>query len=190
MIFKKRKTGSEPIAEPKTRIDPFPGARSSASSPLKNKASAPDTGAQSLEEPPTRLAVFDPPILAKPTRDDPHVGMVIVIAGPGRGFTGPLSYGDNKIGRGSGMDVRLDFGDAELSDKDHACIKYNAKTRDFHIHPGSAENAITVGKKTVAKKPHKLRDRDRIVIGNTELLFLAICGDSFDWRADTAGTQD
>jgi hypothetical protein len=194
MIFKKRKTGSAPINEPKTRIDPFPGSGGSKSS--SSDAGSGHSGTSHAarktdnEEPPTRDAIFDAPVLAIPKSDDPHVGMLVIIEGPGRGFSAPLSYGENSIGRGSGMNVRLDFGDAELSENELARITYDMEARSFEIRPGEEANDIKVGKNIVGKKPRKLKNRDRIRMGNTVLLFLAICSDTFDWRADAAGTQD
>lgn len=188
MIFKKRKTGPAPDNEPKTRIDPFPGSSSKRSK--NNEASASLSEIETNEEPQTRDAVFDAPVLALPTADDPKVGILVIIEGPGRGFSGSLSYGENSIGRGSGMDIRLDFGDADLSEKEHARISYDMESRNFHISPGSDGSELMVGKQIVDKKPRKLKDRDRIMMGNTVLLFVAICGPAFDWRADVSGTKD
>jgi len=193
MIFKKRKTGQETVQEPKTKIDPFPGASSEKPRAAKNataeRAPSIDRRSGITEEPPTRAAVFDAPVLAIPKADNPQVGLLVIIEGPGRGFTAPLSYGENTIGRSGDAQVRLDFGDADISENMHAKINYDPETRDFNIVPGDKDAEFMVGK-TQVKKSRKLKNRDRITIGSTVLMFLAVCGDGFDWRADAPGPED
>ena len=193
MIFKKRKTGQETVQEPKTKIDPFPGASSEKPLSTKNapieRAPSIDRRSGIVEEPPTRAAVFDAPVLAIPKADTPQVGLLVIIEGPGRGFTAPLSYGENLIGRSGEAQIRLDFGDAEISENVHAELNYDPETREFHIVPGDKEAVFKVGK-TQVKKSRKLKNRDRITMGNTVLMFLAVCGDGFDWRADAPGPED
>ena len=53
--------------------------------------------------------------------DDPTVGWVVVINGPGKGRSLPLGYGMNKIGRDATQRIALDFGDKEISRENHPC---------------------------------------------------------------------
>ena len=43
--------------------------------------------------------------------DDPTVGWLVVVDGPGKGQVRRLGYGVNSLGRGGKSRVKLDFGD-------------------------------------------------------------------------------
>ena len=47
--------------------------------------------------------------------DDPVVGWLVIVAGPGKGRALQLGYGANTLGRGSTDRVNLNFGDERIS---------------------------------------------------------------------------
>src|SRR5262249_54483958 len=72
---------------------------------------------------------FDPyPAEDKPTPQaplrNPVVGWVVVIKGPGRGDFRPVHPGQNSLGRGGDCDIKIDFGDTNISRDPHAYITY------------------------------------------------------------------
>jgi hypothetical protein len=183
MIFRKKpKSPVDVSAEPVTRLDPFPAVSDQKSGPLKNRFTKDQSSAAPKQpvddEPPTRDAVFEQaPLPVKKAAGDENlpIGWIIIIDGPGRGHSAPLRYGDNIIGRAGTASIRLDFGDEKMADE-HANIIYDEKKRSFHIKLG--------------EKKRKMKDREKFELGNTELMFLAVCDDSFDWRAPAVEAQD
>jgi hypothetical protein len=113
---------------------------------------------------------------------DPVVGWLIVINGPGKGQHCGLHYGQNSIGRDATQRVRLDFGDARISRDAHAFIIYDEKRRAFFLRDNGKSNVVRLGGEIVMA-PTELHDRDVIVIGDTTLLFVALCDSRFDWLA-------
>ncbi len=110
-------------------------------------------------------------------------GWIVVIDGPGRGAAFAVAAGVAQIGRGDDQAIRLDFGDASISRSNHAAIAYDEETRQFFIGHGGKANLVRRNDRPVlATEP--LEDRDRIRIGETTLLFVALCGAGFDWRGE------
>lgn len=112
---------------------------------------------------------------------DPVVGWLVVIAGPGRGNTLTLGYGLNGIGRGPRARVQVDFGDLEISRDQHAVITYDPKGRRFYLQHGGGTN-LTYLKQQPVLMPTELKGDEVIVIGQTRLRFVPLCGAAFDWQ--------
>ena len=199
MIFKKRSSSQDQAsnAEPPTRVKPFPGTEEVTSSPLKNRFKDGrikiGTGRKETAdegEPPTRDAVFamptDMPSAAQRmvNHENPPVGFLVIIEGPGRGYTAPLTAGTNTIGRAENLHICLDFGDEEMSADQHASIVYDSEKRGFYLDNASKEAPTFIGEQAVGARRRKLKHRDRLKMGATTLLFLPVCNDGFDW--DTA----
>lgn len=138
-------------------------------------------------------AVASDPIAELPAATDPAVapaeqlrfptGWIVVIRGPGRGAAFALGPGVTQIGRGEDQGVRLDFGDASISRSNHAAIAYDDEARRFFIGHGGKANLVRRNDRPVLAT-EALEDRDVIRIGETTLLFVALCGDGFDWRSE------
>lgn len=112
---------------------------------------------------------------------DPVVGWLVVVAGPGRGAHLRLGYGMNGIGRGAQSRVHLDFGDEEVSRSDHATLTYDPRGRKFYLQHGGGTNLTYLNNAPVLA-PVEIQHGHRINLGNTELLFVAFCGEQFDWQ--------
>ena len=128
---------------------------------------------------------FDPLAGSRPPVEDmssdPVVGWLVVVGGPGRGNAVRLGYGWNSIGRDASQRVSLDFGDPKISRVNHGKLLYDPRGRKFTMTLGEGTNPIYV-RGEVLMTPLEITNGDRIQIGDTELLFVALCGESFDWN--------
>jgi hypothetical protein len=112
--------------------------------------------------------------------DDPPVGVLVVVSGPGKGQLRTFGYGTNSMGRDVGERVRIDFGDERISRKGHAIITYDERGRRFYLQHGGGPS-LTYHGETPVLEPVDLVDGDRITLGDTQLLFRSLVGDDFDW---------
>lgn len=112
---------------------------------------------------------------------DPVVGWLVVIKGPGSGNALALGYGTNAIGRAETNRIRLEFGDDLISRNSHAVLTYDPRGRKFYIQQGAGGGLIYIDDQPVLT-PRELGARTRILMGNTLLYFLPLCGDVFDWQ--------
>ena len=112
--------------------------------------------------------------------EDPVVGWLVVVDGPGKGKSLNLGYGMNSIGRAGDERVPVDFGDEEISRKGHAALVYDPRGRKFYLQHGDGRNLTYLGDKPVLQ-PTELLGGEAIGIGNTKLVFVPFCGESFSW---------
>jgi len=119
---------------------------------------------------------------------DPVAGWLVVLDGPGKGNFRAIYYGQNSIGRGSEQRVSLDFGDQSISRDTHAFIVYDDIDRKFYVRDNHKPNLVRLAGRPVMS-PMELQDRQEITIGDTKLLFVALCGRAFDWFAGHEPTK-
>ncbi len=112
--------------------------------------------------------------------DDPPVGWLVVIAGPGQGNFVTLGNGSNSLGRDTTERLPLNFGDEMISRSGHATFTYDPKGKQFYIQHGGGTNLTYVDGQPVLA-PQELPSGTNIVIGNTTLRFIPLCGAQFDW---------
>ena len=113
--------------------------------------------------------------------DDPVVGWLVVVEGPGKGHAMQLGYGANPLGRGATDRVKLDFGDDQISRNGHAVITYDPRGRKFYVQHGGGTNLTYLGDQPVLA-PVELPALSHLGIGNTILRFVPLCGAEFDWQ--------
>ena len=113
--------------------------------------------------------------------DDPVVGWLVVVEGPGKGQAMQLGYGSNSLGRGATDRVKLDFGDDKISRNSHAVVTYDPRGRQFYVQHGGGTNLTYLGDQPVLA-PVELPALSHIGIGNTVLRFVPLCGAEFDWQ--------
>ncbi|MGE0155083.1 MAG: FHA domain-containing protein [Reyranellaceae bacterium] len=118
--------------------------------------------------------------------EDPVVGWLVVIDGPGRGQARAVGYGMNSIGRGPTERISLEFGDAQMSRSSHAVLTYDPRSRKFYLQHGGGRNLTYIGDQAVLT-PTEIASGTDILIGATRLRFIALCGPEFDWQ-DTQDT--
>lgn len=112
---------------------------------------------------------------------DPVVGFLVVVGGPGLGSFRPIFEGNNTVGRAASNRVPLDFGDDAISSEAQAYIRYDSNDRSFLFVPNLAKtNVVSVNE----KKPTgavELKPMDVITLGRTQVAFVPFCGSEFDW---------
>ena len=113
--------------------------------------------------------------------DDPVVGWLAIVDGPGKGRAMQLGYGSNPIGRGETARVKLNFGDDQISRGEHAVVTYDPRGRKFYVQHGGGTNLTYLNDEPVLI-PIELPALSHINIGNTVLRFVPLCGDAFDWQ--------
>ena len=119
--------------------------------------------------------------------DDPVVGWLVVVEGPGKGRAVQLGYGSNSLGRGTTDRIKLNFGDEQISRSGHAVVTYDPRGRMFYVQHGGGTNLTYLGDQPVLA-PTELPALSHISIGNTVLRFVPLCGAEFDWQ-DTEGSE-
>ena len=119
---------------------------------------------------------------------DPVVGWLVIVGGPGLGAHKSIYEGNNTVGRGSSQRISIDFGDDAISTEEQAYIRYEGADRSFLFVPNLAKtNVVAVNDKrpTSAVTLHAM---DVITMGRTQLVFVPFCGADFDW-ADISETK-
>ena len=116
---------------------------------------------------------------------DPVVGWLVIVGGPGIGQFRPVFEGNNTIGRSASNRVSLDFGDDAISADEQAYIRYDSAERSFLFVPNLAKtNIVSVNEKRPAGAV-ALTQMDVITMGRTQVVFVPFCGPEFDWSAIT-----
>ncbi len=112
---------------------------------------------------------------------DPVVGWLVVVGGPGLGAFRAIFEGNNTVGRDPNQRVAIDFGDDTISAEEQAYIRYDSAERTFLFVPNLAKTNIVSlnGKRPTAAVP--LASMDVIHMGRTQLVFVPFCGIDFDW---------
>jgi hypothetical protein len=112
---------------------------------------------------------------------DPVVGWLVVVGGPGLGAFRPIYEGNNSVGRSGRQRIPIDFGDDTISAEEQAFIRYDSMDRSFLFVPNlSKTNIVAVNDKRPTGAV-KLELMDVITMGRTQLAFVPFCGEEFDW---------
>lgn len=114
-------------------------------------------------------------------QQDPVVGWVVIVGGPGLGSHRPIFEGNNTIGRSPTQRIPIDFGDETISSEEQAYIRYDSSERSFLFVPNlSKTNVVSVNDKRPTGAV-VLSAMDVITMGRTQLVFVPFCGPEFDW---------
>lgn len=113
--------------------------------------------------------------------DDPPVGWLVVVRGPGQGNFVAVGNGSNSVGRDETDRARIDFGDDTISRRNHSTITYDPRGKKFYLQHGAGKN-LTYLEGNPVLAPTELPGFSRITIGDTELLFVPLCCERFDWE--------
>ncbi len=152
---------------------------------------APATAAAAADSEParTQLVRGRQPLKRGQFAQDPVVGWLVIVGGPGLGSYRPIFEGNNTIGRAPANRVPLDFGDETISSEEQAYVRYDSNDRSFLFVPNlSKTNIVQVN----SKKPTaavELAAMDVIVMGRTQLVFMPFCSAEFDW-SEISETKD
>lgn len=112
---------------------------------------------------------------------DPVVGWLVVVGGPGLGAFRPIFEGNNTVGRGAGQRIPIDFGDDTISSEEQAYIRYDSADRKFLLVPNLAKTNVVAVNDRKPTGAVELAGMDLITMGRTQLVFVPFCGNDFDW---------
>lgn len=160
-------------------VDRAAGAGTPAAPPTTRvvKEGAAPAGA----EPRTQLVRGRQTVQRGEFNQDPVVGWLVIVGGPGIGAYRPVFEGNNTIGRASSNRIPIDFGDDAISGDEQAYIRYDSADRSFLLVPNlSKTNVVSVNEKRPTSAI-ALQTMDVITMGRTQLVFVPFCGPEFDW---------
>lgn len=163
---------------------PAAGTRTVAA-PKTHVAAAPPVAAADTVRP-AAAAAPKTQIFSAPAADHdwPVTGWLVVLNGAGQGRDFRLIDGENRIGRSRDMEVSLDFGehsDPHISRDSHAIVVYDARANEFFVERGRSRNLPLLNGATLRGTP-VLKARDVLQVGETQLLFMPLCGKHFVWE--------
>jgi hypothetical protein len=168
---------SPPAPPPASPVVPPPAAeaaRAAAAQTMRIRGGSPAPARTQLLRGRVEIAKTD-------FHQDPVVGWLVVVGGPGLGAFRPIYEGNNTMGRSRSQRIPIDFGDDTISSEEQGYIRYDGSDRSFLFVPNMAKtNVVSVNsKKPTAAVP--LAAMDVITIGRTQLAFIPFCGEDFDW---------
>ena len=164
-------------AAPAVDLPPLPPARDPNPTRIVRPSRAPRPDASPL----TRRVRAKPSTEALAFHQDPVVGWLVVVGGPGLGAFRPIFEGNNAVGRAPTQRIPLDFGDDGISAEAQAYIRYDAADRAFLLVPNMAKTNIVAVNEKKPTSAVPLAAMDLITMGRTQLCFIPFCGPEFDW---------
>ena len=198
-----------PASEPQVRTERHvPSAKEAAREARGGTPNIPPVDASAEpDSPPTTRVVRTPPPAATEKSErtqlvrgkskivrgvfhqDPVVGWVVIVGGPGLGAHRPIFEGNNTVGRSATQRVPIDFGDDSISSEEQAYIRYDSSERSFLFVPNlSKPNVVSVNDKRPTGAV-VLSSMDVVTMGRTQLVFIPFCGPEFDWSEITDATD-
>lgn len=111
---------------------------------------------------------------------DPVVGWLVCTDGPSRGRDFRIHSDNNFIGSDPKNDICI-TDDKTISHVNHAIISYDTKENEYYFaHSGGRAITRLNGKAILTTT--QLKAYDELEIGQTKLLFIPFCGESFKWN--------
>lgn len=160
-------------------VDRAAGAGTPAAPPTTRVVK--EAAAPADAEPRTQLVRGRQTVQRGEFNQDPVVGWLVIVGGPGIGAYRPVFEGNNTIGRASSNRIPIDFGDDAISGDEQAYIRYDSADRSFLLVPNlSKTNVVSVNEKRPTSAI-ALQTMDVITMGRTQLVFVPFCGPEFDW---------
>lgn len=126
------------------------------------------------------VPIFGGADCAEPAGFNPVVGWLVCISGPSKGNDYRIHSQYNYIGRSAKMDISIPE-DPYISTEYSAKIAYDDVNHIYYFGPGSGHNAVRVNGEMIINSA-TLKAYDVITVGRTELLFVPLCGDRFNWN--------
>lgn len=163
------------IPAPTVEQDSIPTTRVIRDEPKKKAA-------KGEEAPPrTELVRGRKPIERTTFAQDPVVGFLVVVGGPGLGAFRPIFEGNNTVGRLTSNRIPLDFGDDAISSEAQAYIRYDSTDRSFLFVPNLAKTNVVSVNDQRPTGAVTLKPMDLITLGRTQVAFVPFCSGEFDW---------
>jgi hypothetical protein len=165
-----------PVAQNAAKLDAAPPTTRVV---RQHKPSA--TPAATEDDARTKLVRGRQPVQRGDFNQDPVVGWLVIVGGPGIGSFRPIFEGNNTVGRSTSNRVPVDFGDDTISGEEQAYVRYDSADRSFLLVPNlSKTNVVSINdKRPTSAVP--MQAMDVITMGRTQLVFVPFCGPEFDW---------
>ncbi len=112
---------------------------------------------------------------------DPVVGWLVIVEGPGKGRSLELGMGANAIGRNATQKIALDFGDHEVHREKHALLIFDPRSKRFFLQGSADARNLTYVGNDLVLVPVELKGGETIIVGQTHLRFIPLCGPDFSW---------
>lgn len=119
---------------------------------------------------------------------EPVVGWLVAVKGPEKGRDFRIVSEKNFIGRSERMDISI-AGDSTVSRENHAVVSFNPKNGVFRLFPGDSKSLVYLNDDELIA-PEQLKPYDKIELGETELLFVPFCSESFIWKKEQDGDPE
>lgn len=116
---------------------------------------------------------------------EPPVGWIVAVKGPYKGRAFECKAGKNRIGRAADMDICLNE-DPKITRKTHTIIIYEPIRRKFFIQAGESSGLTYVNGEMLFEHVD-LNPYAKLAIGDSEFVFLPLCGESFSWEEYITG---
>lgn len=121
------------------------------------------------------------------TQADPVVGWLVCVKGPHLGESFSLHTGRNTMGRDSSNHIAL-VKDPKVSREKQGALIYEPKKKSFIIQPGESSVLQYVNDENILS-PIEIQKHDIIEFGDTKLMFIPLCGESFSWDSYIEGEK-
>jgi hypothetical protein len=109
---------------------------------------------------------------------DPVVGWFVCMEGPEKGKDYRIRSENNAIGRDEDMNISIK--DGMISRQRHAYVTFDPQTNRFYLRPGEARGLVHRNGNVVFQA-EELQAYDQILLGQTTLVFVPLCGERFKW---------
>lgn len=116
---------------------------------------------------------------------DPVVGWLVCIKGPQMGRDYRILSEKNFIGRSEDMQIQI-LGDNKIARRNHAIVAYDPLKRTTLILPGDSQGLVYLNNDAIYT-PVELSPYDVIQLGNSQFLFIPLCGEHFEWEGIASG---
>lgn len=113
------------------------------------------------------------------TAAKPVTGWLVCLTGGERGRDYRLHAGKNFVGRSPSMDVVM-VDDKKISREKHCSVIYDPKGNAFYLAAEGGNLVYLNGK--MLESTEKLKEDDRITIGETSFLFIPFCRGKRTWE--------
>lgn len=143
----------------------------SGQSPLSEAVA--ETGSKSISALPETVSYYDL------DNSEPPVGWVICVKGPYLGSAFVCKVGRNRIGRIPDYEICL-LEDAAVNREAHAILIYDPMQKQFFLQAGTGDGLAYINGKLLFAH-EELHPYDKIALGNSEFVFLPLCGERFTW---------
>lgn len=110
---------------------------------------------------------------------EPPVGWIVCVKGPYQGKAFECVAGNNRIGRNLDLEICLTE-DPKISRLSHAILTFEPKQGQFYLQAGAVRELTYLNDNALFGR-EELKPYDKISIGNSEFVFLPICGERFTW---------